>query len=285
MSMFDRISEPVEVEDIIMVFPSRIEVQAADIWIVRSCPDGNPPCPRTDSIMVSAGLYARSTTRGRWCLFGPDVDYIPDEFENEEDIENRELFSLKDVLDPLARIRGQYDNIRITVNPHGKDVLRDYFLRLCPLCNNETWNPEEECHDDMFIGLVTTNGTVMDQACPVCMGYEFAEEDMGYVEELGELKHKVCDETNPRKYEKGKKKFLDLVRERYTLQNKRKREMGLELWNLDDRVRRYRRGWIEGKEAPANSSTEEEDEGEGGVDEDSVEDEEEDDDDDDDDDD
>lgn len=120
MSMFDRISEPVEVEDIIMVFPSRIEVQAADIWIVRSCPDGNPPCPRTDSIMVSAGLYARSTTRGRWCLFGPDVDYIPDEFENEEDIENRELFSLKDVLDPLARIRGQYDNIRITVNPHGK---------------------------------------------------------------------------------------------------------------------------------------------------------------------
>lgn len=100
----------------------------------------------------------------------------------------------------------------------------------------------------------------MDQACPVCMGFDIAEDDMAYVEELGELKGQVRCETDPKKYEKGKQKFLDLVRERYTIQNKRKREMGIRLWNLDDRVRRYRRGFLEDKEAPANSSTEEEDE-------------------------
>lgn len=139
-------------------------------------------------------------------------------------------------------------------------MLRDYFRKLCPLCLNDFWNPEEQDHEEMFPSLVTWNGVVMDQACPVCMGFDIADDDRAYVEELGDLKGQVRCEPDPEKYEKGRQKFLDLVRERYTVQNVRKREMGLSLWNIDDRIRRYRRGFLEDKKAPADSSTEEEDE-------------------------
>jgi hypothetical protein len=53
-------------------------------------------------------------------MFGPDVNYVPDEPENGEEIETPEVKSLRDVLCPLSRIYRQYDNIRITVNPHGR---------------------------------------------------------------------------------------------------------------------------------------------------------------------
>lgn len=135
--MFERLADPVEVEDIIMVFPSRVEIQGADLWIVRSCPDGNPPCPRTDSIMVSKGLYARSRTIGRWSLFGPEVSYESDDYLAEEYRESRDVISLKDVLRPLAAIYRYYDNIRVTVNPHGRYVDRpegflEYIVDLIP---------------------------------------------------------------------------------------------------------------------------------------------------------
>lgn len=53
-------------------------------------------------------------------MFGPDVNYVTDEPEDGEEIENPEVKSLRDVLRPLSRIYRQYDNIRITVNPHGR---------------------------------------------------------------------------------------------------------------------------------------------------------------------
>lgn len=115
--MFDRLRQPVHVGDLIMVFPSRLGVQAADLWVVRSCPDERVRYARTDSIMVSMGRYSRLPRAGRWILDGPEVRYIPDP---EEKIEDVSVKSLKEILRPLARTYTQFDDVTIEVNPHGR---------------------------------------------------------------------------------------------------------------------------------------------------------------------
>lgn len=117
--MFDRLQESVSVGDLIMVFPSRVGLQAADIWVVRECPGPENNHPRTDSIMVSMGRYSRhcAFSEGRWTLDGPDAYYVPDPDEDPNTIITK---SLKTVLQPLARTYDQYPNITIEVNPHGR---------------------------------------------------------------------------------------------------------------------------------------------------------------------
>lgn len=86
------------------------------------------------------------------------------------------------------------------------------------------------------------------------MGYDFALEDVGYLTRLADLRDTIDQGRNPQKlsekeFEACKKKFLSLVRERYTQQNNRKLEMGLALWDVNDRVVRFRKLYIEGKES------------------------------------
>ncbi|KAJ5221261.1 uncharacterized protein N7469_010148 [Penicillium citrinum] len=236
-----------------MVFPSRVGLQAADIWVVRECPGPENNHPRTDSIMVSMGRYSRhcAFSEGRWTLDGPDAYYVPDPDEDPNTIITK---SLKTVLQPLARTYDQYPNITIEVNPHGRHVLRDYFLGQCPLCRNDYWNSEDSEDFWLHFQIEDIDWCPADQACPVCMGYDFALEDVGYLTRLADLRDTIDKGKNPQNlsekdFEACKRKFLSLVRERYTQQNNRKFEMGLELWDINDRVVRFQKLYIEGRES------------------------------------
>lgn len=127
-------------------------------------------------------------------------------------------------------------------------MLRDYFNGKCPLCrNNILWNAEDSGH--LYPELCGIDDA--DQACPVCLGYETAREDLEMMQGLEEMKHDIGWGRNPgrlskNKFEALKKDFLDLVSERYTLQNRRRREMRLELWDVTERVDRFREVFIDG---------------------------------------
>lgn len=135
---------------------------------------------------------------------------------------------------------------------------------MCPLCCNEYWNCFDENFDEMFPRLVTETGA--EQACPVCMGEDFAEMDVEYVEQLEEYKAQLGQGTNPddlseEEFEECKNNFLALVRERYKILNVRRAEMGLPwMWDIEDRVRRHRRVFIEDKDPVDTSSESESDE-------------------------
>ncbi|KAJ5089979.1 hypothetical protein N7532_008663 [Penicillium argentinense] len=260
--MIDRLKCSVEEGDLIMVFPAAIGIDAPVLYVVEYSPP-ETRYPRTDEVIVSYGRFSRTPREGFWYLDGPSVEYVPydDDTMHPKD---EELMTLKEVFEPF-QIPSFGDNETIytgfsyDINPIGRSVLHSYFRGVCPLCHNDVWYPDlnyDQPYPELFV-------TEIDQACPCCLGYECARNDANMLEELEELKNRLNTERHEVEqweFDELVAEFLDLVQTRYTIQNYYKAFMGLDMWDIQDRVDRHRRVYVE-RRRPFSEEPEEQGDG------------------------
>ena len=91
----------------------------------------------------------------------------------------------------------------------------------------------------------------MDQACPVCMGYDFALDDKWRLRELEQTQtslytHKHYPKESYLSVEEAqelKEEALPKNRERYELTNSRRKEMGLEPIDVDELQQEFQQNY------------------------------------------
>jgi DNA repair exonuclease SbcCD ATPase subunit len=94
---------------------------------------------------------------------------------------------------------------------------------------------------------------MVDQACPVCMGYDFALVDKGRLKELDPLesrlyRHKSNTEKSSlseAKLQELKEEALSVKKERYEAINSRKEEMGLDPEDVDKLLQEFREAYFD----------------------------------------
>ena len=92
----------------------------------------------------------------------------------------------------------------------------------------------------------------MDQACPACMGYDFALDDKWRLRELEWLedrlyghKHDPMNSSlSETKLQELKEEGLSKVKERYELTNSRRKEMDLSPLDVDELLEKFQKTYI-----------------------------------------
>ncbi|CAI7646361.1 unnamed protein product [Penicillium bialowiezense] len=232
-------SSPVSTVESVTVCESTESVTVCESPMSIDSPEKVDPRLDVSAILVRRVPYAITPKDGCWTLDGPDVDYSRQDGETRSSffpdllaksakeaygdiIEDDERFpkwaSIADSNHCLGDFMPPGAGVKLIIDIHGRDILEHYF-GCCPWC----WYDTHMCPgcggvSMLWPELFATCGR--DQACPVCMGLAFAEQDKGYLDELDYLQS--CIEV-PRDFVD---RALDLVTDRFERIQARQEELG-----------------------------------------------------------
>ncbi|CAG8019509.1 unnamed protein product [Penicillium salamii] len=200
--------------------------------------------PRLDmsAIQVRKVPYGMTPKNGCWTLDGPDVYYTPQEGETDSsffsELLGKDLEEAEEDIRDEDNMYGEWASIadthclgdfmppgagvKLMSKFHGRDALRHYLKR-CPWCNDNNWIcPGCGGISNLWPDLFASCGR--DQACPICMGYAFAEEDKFYLDELQDIEWGSGSGTQFSAHDLSE--ALNLATERYEALEARREEMG-----------------------------------------------------------
>ncbi|KAJ5825651.1 hypothetical protein N7474_002789 [Penicillium riverlandense] len=247
------LGQAVHAGDLILVYCPNLDMLqgfTAHMLLVKSAPEESNP--DLSSVMVQKVKEHSPARKGCWTIDGPKVYYCdtgeaPDYYKPAPEPETTLVEVLKHMDGTVTR--GE-DCAGIIVNPHGRDVLKYYWVQ-CESCAgfgtfvDVPWVvhkfPEFADHprDDL--------------TCPVCMGYDFTVADKQRIDTLDELKDRKRSAVGINRL-KLMKQILALTKARYDLAKARKEEMGItqDRWDRWDQRLRHLRNKLWFEELPSD---------------------------------
>ncbi|KAL5361271.1 hypothetical protein BJX96DRAFT_176084 [Aspergillus floccosus] len=229
----DIIDQPANPGDLILAYSREY------VWMfLVKCAPSDQDNTDTSSILAEPVSHSIFEDPGFWTLSGPDVYYVEERVDKQnsddkasgnDDSTDSDIKSLRAFLDELAL-----------------EVLERYFFGSCPYCNNTTFFCPG-CQGD-YPDLWGSCGKYL--SCPVCMGYDSAENDkmgLGWLEweedRLRSYQRKAQESELSKSDKKAlreiKYEIIEFLEEKYETINERKKEMGLSLDDVDELVKDY----------------------------------------------
>ncbi|KAI9038143.1 uncharacterized protein KD926_011278 [Aspergillus affinis] len=224
------LDKPVRVNDLILVYNTK----KRHMLVVKSVSDDQQISPPTSSVSVK---------KVNWHV--PDLEDEDDDYCLCEKNSNNNPATRLDLF--LYSMTSSDDTQNSQVN--GRDVLEHYFKGRCPNCNGKGWFcPGCGPVSDLFPDI--GGSCAVDQACPMCMGYNFALNDKAWIAEIEDIEarrfnwnddgRELVDDDE---LERLRDEAVESTKERYEAINKRRQKMGMLPKDFDDLVEECRAGF------------------------------------------
>ncbi|GAB1203790.1 hypothetical protein APSETT445_002430 [Aspergillus pseudonomiae] len=233
----ETLNEAVFTGDLILLFAPG---QKPAMLLVELSPGSRSSNPKASRITVRQVGVHYLKKPGYCRVSGPDVYFNKGEGDDTSDDDDTASEASVDAsARPLSAYVARFPEecqVEYRVNPHGRDVLMNYWGGECPFCDGLHYYCPGCGPARLFPDL--WGGCGVDQACPVCLGYNFAMDDkdaLRVIEYYTDRLHRgdaKCDGG----YAEMKREILDMVRERYESINAQREEMGFHSYDVNKTV-------------------------------------------------